>query len=157
MAGFANHLGNTLCYKTVTGNTLKIFYWLQIRLFGDNYPILHVDPPDGKTSDASPVQPMIQSVTDHHTNMVQVDNTTASAQEPGSTADASIFDLEVLIGQMILLDSKYNSAVSRARLHDNPTQIKLQCAIGDNGEEEMITYAKLLNYLQCDTDNPPAY
>jgi hypothetical protein len=46
--------------------------------------------------------------------------------------------------------------VSRARLHDNPTQIKFQCAVGHNGGEEMITYAKLLNYLQCDADVPPA-
>jgi hypothetical protein len=122
MAGFANHLSSTLCHKILTGNTLKILYCVQIPPCGDNDPNLRVDPPDRNTSDASLVKPMIQSVTDHHTNMVQEDNTTASAHEPGSTADAPIFEPEVVIGRVILHDNKYNGAVSDARLHDNPTQ-----------------------------------
>ena len=137
-------------------------------LCNDDDPNLRVDPPDGEISDDSPVRPVIQSVTDRPIDVVQEDNATTSEQEPGSTVETPIFDPEDLIGRTFLLDPKDNGTVPRARivelledyeskLHDNPTRIKFRCAVGENGEEEMITYAKLLDYLQSDSDDPPVY
>jgi hypothetical protein len=168
MVGFADHVGNALCYKILTDDMMKILYRSQLSPCNEDNPNLRVDPPDREISDNSPIRPVIQSVTERPIDVVQEDNATASTLEPGSSIDALIFGPEDLMGRTFLLNPKDNSTIPRAciveflkdyesKLHNNPTRIKFRCALGNEGEEEMITYAKLLNYLQQDTDNPLVY
>jgi hypothetical protein len=47
MVGFADHVGNALCYKILTDDTMKILYRSQLRPCNKDDPNLRVDPPDG--------------------------------------------------------------------------------------------------------------
>ena len=173
MVGFHEHVGSALCYKVLTADTLKVIPRGQLRPCTDNDRNLRVDPPDGEENqDDKPVKPVIKSAFDFAPELVQDDNTDEPTDDhtPAfeSSPDRPVFNPEDLIGKTFLLDPNDDGTIDRARivelledfetkLDDNPTRIKFRIAVGKDKLEEMITYAKLMDYLQRDEESPPVY
>ena len=178
MVGFHEHVGSALCYKVLTADTLRVIPRSQLRPCTDDDKNLRVDPPDGEENqDDKPVKPVVQSAFETAPELVQEDNTEEAPSDatPDSTPDSTpaVDPLpgtspEDLIGKTFLLDPNEDGTVNRARivelledfeskLDDNPTRIKFKIAVGKDKLNDMITYAKLMDYLQRDEESPPIY
>ena len=146
IVGVSEHVGPALCWKILTYDTKQIIHRSVVRPHTDSDPNLRACDSlfDGETPTTS-TAPVIQSPRDDETFNQAI-------------ADTAIIDYDDLIGATFLMEPTENGSIHRAQIaqlvdeHDeqlrqNPERIKYVCKIGNTGDEEILTYNQIMEYL----------
>mgnify|MGYP006357956311 FL=1 len=144
--GFSEHVGHALTYKILTIDTNKVIHRSNVRPVNESDFNKRIE-----TLSASdlPKNPVLKS---------KVDIT--SGEE--STKPA-IFNPQELVGRSFLMDVQDNGERHRATIvevledHEtnvklNPTRLKFRVSVNNEQYEDMLTYAKVVDYINNDDE-----
>jgi Reverse transcriptase (RNA-dependent DNA polymerase) len=163
IVGISEHCGHAMTWKLLTEDTQVVIHRSLVRPFSLDDPNIRADMFGGE-EDAINKDPIIKScpnsIDGPTTNQV-----IPSIDHPNDTNESKpVFNPEDLVGRSFLMDEQEDGQRFRAKIvkmiddheskvEDNPTRKKFLLSINDDSGEEIITYNKLLDYLQRDEEN----
>ena len=167
IVGISEHVGHALTWKILTSDTKKVIYRSQVHPFTVDDSNIRAEALDGEDDHLSNSNPIIKS---HSlSNSILEDDETKcpyTHDDPTTVNDhpLPLVDPEDLIGKTFLMDQQQDGQRFCAtivnliqdqekELEENPTRQKFLCAL-QNGEEEIVAYNQLLEYLSRDRDTP---
>jgi hypothetical protein len=151
IVGISENCGHAMTWKVLTIDTNKIIYRSLVRPFSDSDLNIRADLPGGE-DDAPLLDPVIKSKLDILT-----------MQDPTAIVSSPVFNPGDLVGRTFLMDKNLDGQRFRARIvkliedhennvEQNPTRLKFVLSVNDDQAQEVITYNKLLEYLEHDEE-----
>ena len=145
--GFSEHVGHALTYKILNIDTNKVIHRSNVRPVNDSDYNKRIDT---LSLDDLPKNPVLKS---------KVDIT--SGEESSKPA---IFNPQELVGRSFLMEANDNGERHRATIvevledHEtnvrlNPTRLKFRVSVNDEQYEDMLTYAKVIDYIARDEES----
>jgi hypothetical protein len=165
IVGISEHCGHALTWKILTSDTKTIIFRSLVRPFTFEDSNLRAELLGGEEV-LEEVDPIIKSRSsvDGESKQVSTQPQENLDSIPTSQHTNAMFNPDDLVGRTFLLDKEHDGQQFRARilkliqdheskLEENPTRIKFLLSINDDQAQEVITYNKLIDYLNKGQDN----